>query len=35
MGKKGIEQLLEKRKEDFLRNSLLSDEFIDFIKENK
>ena len=30
-----IEKLIEKRKEEFIRNNLMSDEFIDFIQQNK
>ena len=30
-----IEKLIEKRKEEFIRNNLMSDEFIDFIQKNK
>lgn len=30
-----LEKLIEKRKEEFIRNNLMSDEFIDFIQQNK
>lgn len=30
-----IEKLIEKRKEEFIRNNLMSDEFLDFIQKNK
>ena len=34
MGRRELEERIEKRREDFVRNSLLSDEFIDFVQEN-
>ena len=34
MGRRELGERIEKRKEDFVRNSLLSDEFIDFVQEN-
>lgn len=34
MGRLELEERIEKRREDFVRNSLLSDEFIDFVQEN-
>ena len=34
MGKWDIEERIEKRKEEFVRNNLLSDEFIDFVQKN-
>ena len=34
MGRRELEERIEKRREDFVRNSLLSDEFIDFVQVN-
>ena len=34
MGRRELEERIEKRREDFVRNSLLSDEFIDFVQED-
>lgn len=33
--RRNLESKLEKRKEDFVRNNLLSDEFIEFVQKNK
>lgn len=33
--RRNLESKLEKRKEEFVRNNLLSDEFIEFVQKNK